>query len=181
MNDLNRLFAPVSERDHSLGRSDVPLTLVEYGDYQCRRCGVAAAAVARLQRTFGRNLRFVFRNFPLVELHPYALLAAEAAEAAAYQGKFWEMHDVLFDRQKDLAPGVIGEWATSVGVDAKQMGTDIGKGVVEARILADRRGGAASGVDATPAFFINGGRHDEAADYDYLAAALESVLEPHRV
>ena len=106
------LIQPVSARDHAAGPAGVPLTLVEYGDYQCPYCGAAYPVVKRLQKTLGKKLRFVFRNFPLIQAHPYALIAAEAAEAAALQGKFWEMHDLLFEQQAHLKPDIISLWAT---------------------------------------------------------------------
>ena len=101
------LTRPVSADDHAEGPADAPLTLVEYGDYQCPYCGAAYPVVKRLQKTLGKKLRFVFRNFPLTQIHPYALIAAEAAEAAALQGKFWEMHDLLFEQQTLLKPEII--------------------------------------------------------------------------
>src|ERR1700719_265879 len=97
--DSPSLTLPVSERDHVQGPTDAPLTLVEYGDYQCPYCGAAYPVVKRLQKTLGKKLRFVFRNFPLTQAHPYAMIAAETAEAAALQGKSWEMHDTIYEKQ----------------------------------------------------------------------------------
>src|SRR5437763_12765177 len=104
------LTPPVSERDHAQGRSDAPLTLVEFGDFQCPYCGEAYPVVKRLQKALGNKLRFVFRNFPLIQAHPYALIAAEAAEAAGLQKKFWEMHDVIYENQADLDPNTLLVW-----------------------------------------------------------------------
>src|SRR5712675_1010486 len=118
-----RLTLPVSERDHAQGAANAPLTLVEYGDYQCPYCGAAYPVVKRLQKKMGKNLRFVFRNFPLTQAHPYAMVAAEAAEAAALQGKFWEMHDLLFEQQASLAPAAIPLWARRIGLDLEEFGT----------------------------------------------------------
>src|SRR3974377_438277 len=98
------LIQPVSNRDHVEGPADAPLTLVEYGDYQCPYCGAAYPVVKRLQKKLGKKLRFVFRNFPVTQAHRYALIAAETAEAAALQGKFWEMHDLLYEEQAHLKP-----------------------------------------------------------------------------
>src|SRR5271168_3363645 len=98
------LTPSVSERDHAEGLADAPLTLVEYGDYQCPYCGMAYPGVKKLQKTLGKKLRFVFRNFPLTQAHPYARIAAEAAEAAALLGKFWPMHDMIYENQDDLSP-----------------------------------------------------------------------------
>ena len=171
------LTQPVSARDHAAGPADAPLTLVEYGDYQCPYCGAAYPVVKRLQKTLGKKLRFVFRNFPLIQAHPYALIAAEAAEAAALQGKFWEMHDLLFEQQTHLKPDIISLWAKTIGVNLEKFENDIQQGVVEKRIKEDRQSGIRSGVNGTPTFFINGTRYDGSADYDSLLAALESELE----
>jgi protein-disulfide isomerase len=174
MDDSARLTQPVSARDHVEGPAVAPVTLVEYGDYQCPYCGAAYPVVKRLQKKLGKKLRFVFRNFPLTEAHPYALIAAETAEAAALQGKFWEMHDLLFKQQKLLKPEVIASWAKKIGLDVDKFGNDIKQGVVEKRIKEDRQSGIRSGVNGTPTFFINGTRYDGLPDYASLLAALES-------
>ena len=170
------LTQPVSARDHAAGPADAPLTLVEYGDYQCPYCGAAYPVVKRLQKTLGKKLRFVFRNFPLTEAHPYALIAAEAAEAAALQDKFWEMHDLLFEEQTRLKPEIIPLWAKRIGLNPEKFGNDTKQGVVAKRIQEDRQSGIRSGVNGTPTFFINGIRYDGSPDYDSLLAALESEL-----
>ena len=167
------LTQPVSSQDHAEGPADAALTLVEYGDYQCPYCGAAYPVVKRLQKTLGKKLRFVFRNFPLTQIHPYALIAAEAAEAAALQGKFWEMHDLLFEQQTLLKPEIIPLWAKEIGLNVEQFGSDIEQDVVEKRIKDDRQSGIRSGVNGTPTFFINGARHDGPHDYDSLLAALQ--------
>jgi len=174
MEDSFKLTQPVSARDHAEGPAGAPVTLVEYGDYQCPYCGAAYPVVKRLQKKLGGKLRFVFRNFPVTQSHPYALIAAEAAEAAALQGKFWEMHDLLFEQQPFLKPEVISEWAKELGLDLDTFGNDIKQGVVEKRIQEDRRSGIRSGVNGTPTFYINGTRYDGSPDYDSLLAALES-------
>ncbi len=170
------LTQPISARDHAEGPADAPLTLVEYGDYQCRYCGAAYPVVKRLQKTLGQKLRFVFRNFPLTQAHPYALIAAEAAEAAVLQGKFWEMHDLLFEEQIFLEPHIIRSWAKRIGLDLERFGNDIKQDVVQIRIKEDRQSGIRSGVNGTPTFFINGTRYDGLPDYDSMLAALESEL-----
>ena len=175
---MTQLTQLVSERDHAEGPADAPVTLVEYGDYQCPFCGAAYPVVKLLQETLGKKMRFVFRNFPLTEAHPYALIAAEAAEAAALQGKFWEMHDLIFEQQMLLEPDVIPVWAEKAGVDMEKMGRAIQQGTVAGRIKEDRRGGIRSGVNGTPTFFINGRRHDGAPDYESLLAAIEAELAP---
>jgi protein-disulfide isomerase len=178
MDSSTQLTQLVSSRDHAEGSADAPVTLVEYGDYQCPFCGAAYPVVKQLQETLGKKLRFVFRNFPLTEAHPYALLGAEAAEAAALQDKFWEMHDLIFEQQELLEPDIIPVWAEKIGLDLRAFGNDIEKGAVAARIKEDRRSGIRSGVNGTPTFFINGRRHDAAPDYETLLAALEAELAP---
>lgn len=132
--------------------------------------------VKRLQKKLGKKLRFVFRNFPLTEAHPYALIAAEAAEAAALQDKFWEMHDLLFEEQHLLKPEIIASWVKRIGLNLEQFENDIKQGVVEKRIKEDRQSGIRSGVNGTPTFFINGTRYDGPPDYDSLLAALKSLV-----
>src|SRR5712691_7261067 len=156
MNKSATLIPDVSERDHARGRADAPITLVEYGDYQCPYCGEAYPVVKRLQKELGKSLRFVFRNFPLTQAHPYALIAAEAAEAAALQGKFWEMHDLIYENQADLEPDILPVWAEEVGLDLNKFGSAIKQGAVTKRIKEDLMSGMKSGVNGTPSFFING-------------------------
>ncbi len=174
MDNSAELTQPVSERDHAAGPANAPLTLVEYGDYQCPYCRAAYPVVKRLQKKLGKKLRFVFRNFPVTQSHPYALIAAETAEAAALQGKFWEMHDLLFEKQASLKPEIIPVWVEKMGLDVNKFGNDIKQGVVEKRIKEDRQSGIRSGVNGTPTFYINGIRYDGPSDYNSLLAALES-------
>src|SRR5258708_14441640 len=174
------LTPPVSERDHAQGPADSPLTLVEYGDYQCPYCGAAYPVVKQLQKTLGKKLRFVFRNFPLTQSHPYARVAAEAAEAAALQGKFWEMHDQIFEHQEFLEPDILPVWAKKLGLDLEKFGNAIGQGVVAKRIKEDRSSGIRSGVNGTPTFYINGKRFDDNHGYDALLEVLPACL-PARV
>jgi protein-disulfide isomerase len=171
---MSTITQPISAHDHAEGPADAPLVLVEYGDYQCPYCGAAYPVIKRLQRKLGKKLRFVFRNFPLTQAHPYALIAAEAAEAAALQGKFWEMHDLIFEQQTLLEPEIIPSWAERIGLNLDKFENDIKQDVVEKRIKEDRQSGIRSGVNGTPTFFINGTRYDGAPDYDSLLAALES-------
>ncbi len=170
------LTPPVSARDHAEGPADAPVTLVEYGDYQCPYCGAAYPIVKRLQKKLGKKLRFVFRNFPLIQAHPYAQIAAEAAEAAALQGKFWKMHDLLYEQQTFLEPDIIPSWAERIGLNLEQLGNDIRQGVPEKRIREDRQSGIRSGVNGTPTLFINGTRYDGSPDYGALLTAIESEL-----
>jgi len=173
MDDSAKLTRLVSTRDHAAGPADAPVTLVEYGDFQCPYCRAAYPVVKRLQKKLGKKLRFVFRNFPVTQSHPYALIAAETAEAAALQGKFWEMHDLLFEQQDSLTPDIIPVWAKKTGLDLDQFGNDIKQGVVAKRIKEDRQSGIRSGVNGTPTFYINGTRYDGPNDYKSLLEALE--------
>ena len=177
MSDSSTLIPPVSARDHAQGAANTPLTLVEYGDYQCPYCGAAYPVVKQLQKALGKKLRFVFRNFPLTQMHPYALVAAETAEAAALQGKFWEMHDLIFERQELLEADILPRWAQELGLDLEQFGAAIRQGDITKRIKEDRSSGIRSGVNGTPSFFINGARHDDAPDYNSLHRALEEQLK----
>ena len=154
------LTPPVGERDHAAGPNDAPVTLVEYGDYECPYCGMAHPIVQKLQNALGKQLRFVFRNFPLNEAHPHARLAAQAAEAAGAQGKFWEMHDMLFTHQDALDRDDILGYAKSIGVDAARLARELDSGIYEKHVREDFRNGVKSGVNGTPSFFINGERYD---------------------
>jgi protein-disulfide isomerase len=154
------LTPPVSARDHAAGPDDAPVTLVEYGDYECPYCGMAYPIVKRAQQDLGGRLRFIFRNFPLAESHPHARLAAEAAEAAGAQGKFWEMHDTLFEHQDALETEDLVGYAKSIGIDTVQFSHDLEAGTYTKRVRDDFRNGARSGVNGTPTFFVNGSRYD---------------------
>lgn len=174
-NEGAQLTLPVGPRDHVQGREDAPLTLVEYGDYQCPYCGQANATVKELQRRLGGDLRFVFRNFPLTQVHEHAEHAAEAAEAAAAQGRFWQMHDELFAHQRALDDAHLEGYANALGLDADRFVRDMSGHANHARIEEDYNSGVASGVPGTPTFFINGMRNDGAFDFDSLLQALEAA------
>ena len=167
------LTLPVSDRDHVQGPADALVTLVEYGDYECPHCGRAYPIVRAVQRRMGPRLRFVFRNFPLRESHPHAQHAAEAAEAAGAQGRFWEMHDRLFERQFALEDTDLVEYARELGLDAGRLRRELAERRYEPRVREDFRSGVTSGVNGTPTFFINGARHDAAWDAEPLLAALQ--------
>jgi protein-disulfide isomerase len=154
------LKPPVNEADHVAGPDDAPITLVEYGDYECPHCGRAHPVVQRVQRELGTQLRFVFRNFPLAEAHPHAQLAAQAAEAAGAQGKFWEMHNMLFTHQDALEGDDIVGYAESLGLDIKRLARELEAGAYAKKVRADFRSGVRSGVNGTPTFFVNGSRYD---------------------
>jgi protein-disulfide isomerase len=165
----------VSPQDHAQGAENAPVTLVEYGDYQCPHCGHAYPIVKRIQKHFGARLRFVFRNFPLGEMHPEAVAAAETAEFAGANGKFWEMHDLLFENQERLGGELYAELAGQLGLSVEALEKALEDGTYEERVRADFQGGVRSGVNGTPTFFINGHRHDAAFEYEDLAAAIDAA------
>src|SRR5258706_14082789 len=154
------LTPPVSERDHAAGPENAPVTLVEYGDYECPYCGMAYPIVKRAQQDLGKQLRFVFRNFPLAESHPHARLAAEAAEAAGAQGKFWEMHAMLFEHQDALDDADLVRYAKALHLDVERFTRELASEMYVARVRKDIQSGIKSGVNGTPTFFINGVRFD---------------------
>jgi protein-disulfide isomerase len=174
-----RLTLPVGERDHSQGNPKASLTLVEYGDYECPHCGAAYPIVKRVQERLGKKLRFVFRNFPLTEIHPHALHAAEAAESVAIHGgpeAFWSMHDLIFEHQRDLSDAALGRLAAQAGVDAETVLGELKAEEHKGRVREDFMSGVRSGVNGTPTFFINGVRHDLPWDEVSLVLALEAAL-----
>jgi protein-disulfide isomerase len=170
---MSNLSARVTSQDHSQGKTNAPWTLVEYGDYQCPSCGDAFAIVKRLQKHFGDQLRFVFRNFPL-DMHPYAEHAAETAEFAAAHGKFWEMHDLLFENQDNLKDSALLKLAVQLRLSSDHLKHALSEGTYAARVKTDLDSGDASGVQGTPTFYINGQRHDGSYDYDSMVEAIES-------
>jgi formate-nitrite transporter family protein len=174
---MSRLTPPVSNTDHRVGPDDAPITLVEYGDYECPHCGSAHRIVLAVRQRMGQRLRFVFRHFPLAEIHPHAMHAAEAAEAAADQGKFWEMHDALFENQEALKDSDLIRYAQALGLDAERVERELVSGAHEQRVREQFRSGVRSGANGTPTFFINGIRYDGPWDPDTLLDALEAAAE----
>jgi protein-disulfide isomerase len=170
------LTPPVSERDHWLGPEDARVTLVEYGDYECPYCGEAYSIIKAVLQRLGEQVRFVFRDFPLSEAHPHARLAAYSAEAAGLQGRFWEMHDLLYEHQEALEPDDLIGYAELLGLDVERFDRDAGSREVAERVRADLLSGARSGVNGTPTFFINGQRYDGSWAARPLFAALEAAL-----
>jgi protein-disulfide isomerase len=168
----SKLTLPVAGRDHVQGPADAPIALIEYGDYECPYCGEAYPIVKAIQQRLGERLCFAFRNFPLINAHPHAQHAAEAAEAAGVQGKFWEMHDLLFENQDALEDEDLAEYASDLGLDARRLIGEVLSGAHIVRVREDFRSGARGGVNGTPTFFINGTRYDGAAGLDALLDAL---------
>ena len=172
---MSVLTPPVSDDDHRAGPDDAPVTLVEFGDFECPHCGAAFPVVHEIQRILGPSLRFVFRNFPLTQIHPNAKRAAEAAEAAGAQGEFWGMHDLLFEHQDALEEPDLLRYATALSLDGERFARELSSGVYTSRVRRDFRSGVRSGVNGTPAFFINGVRHDAPWDLPTLLAAVEAA------
>ncbi len=176
------LQPPVGAHDHAQGPVDAAVTLVEYGDYQCPSCFDAFAVVQELQQRLGTDLRFVFRNFPLSEMHPHAMHAAEAAESVgvhAGEEAFWKMHDAIYEHQQDsevaLNDAHLVRYAKAAGADANLVTADLLAEAHKARVRADFMSGVRSGVNGTPTFFINGVRFDgDWGDVDMFEAALRS-------
>jgi protein-disulfide isomerase len=171
------LAVPVIERDHIQGPARAPATLVEYGDFECPHCGRAYPIVKAVQGLLGRRMRFVYRHFPLTQVHAHAEHAAEVSEAAGAQGKFWEMHDLLFERQDALEDEDLISYAEELGLDAARVAVELARHLHQPKVRADFLGGVRSGVNGTPTFFINGVRHDESWDVETLAAAVERAAQ----
>lgn len=169
------LVMPVSERDHSQGSATAAVTLVQYGDYECPYTRQSTTVVRAIQQQLGDQLRFVYRNFPLTEIHPHTLHAALAAEAAAAQGKFWEMHDYIFHHQHTLEDSDLEQFAEAVGLDMQQFARDMAGQRALARIEEDVEGGERSGVQGTPTFFINGALYRGSWEREALLAALQAA------
>jgi protein-disulfide isomerase len=173
---MPKLTAPISSHDHSQGKTNAPWTLVEYGDYQCPSCGNAFTIVKQLQQHFGDQLRFVFRHFPL-EMHPYAEHAAETAEFAAAHGKFWEMHDLLFENQASLKDASLLKLAARLRLSTDQLKHTLQEGKYAARIKTDLDSGEASGLTGTPTFYINSLMHEGNYDFDSMVEAIEATTK----
>jgi protein-disulfide isomerase len=176
--DEPRLALPVSDRrDHLRGNLTAPVTIVEYGDFECPHCGRAHFIVNDLLDQAGDEICFAFRHFPLAQIHPHAFRAAEAAEAAGAQERFWEMHDTLFENQDALDDESLLEYALALDLDVRRVEAELNKGVHTARVREDFITGARSGVNGTPTFFINGRRHDGPWDLASLANAINMEME----
>jgi protein-disulfide isomerase len=168
------LSVPVSpRRDHIRGSVDAPVTLLEYGDYECPYCGSAHEIINAIRARMRAQLCFVFRHFPLRTVHPHAELAAEAAEATGQQDKFWPMHDMLFENQKRLGAANLLAYAAALGLDLGEFGSELANRVHAPKVQDDLVSGIRSGIKGTPSFFINGMRHDGAWDLTTLLTALQ--------
>jgi len=173
----SHLIPAVNSNDHVMGDHKAAVELLEYGDYQCPYCGQAYPIIKAVQKKLKGELRFVFRNFPLSEVHPYAFNAAVAAEAAALQGKFWEMHDVIYEHQNRLTSEALFGYAQKIGLDVERFKEDIQKESLSKRVEGDFESGVRSGVNGTPGLFINGLKYNGPWGEEDLLEQLKSGLK----
>ena len=171
------LAVPVTGRDHIRGSASAAVTLVEYGDYACPHCNEARSVVKRLEEALGDRLRYAFRNFPMPTLHPKPPRAAEAAEAAGAQNKFWEMHDLLYDRQTALSDKHLKVYGTLVGIDMERFNRDLMLQTFALRVREDTLSAIQSGVNTTPTLFINDSRYLGPCDFEAMLSALKRLIK----
>lgn len=173
---MRSLKPAVSNKDHQTGNTEAKVILVEYGDYQCPHCGIAHSLIKQLQKEFAKELLFIFRNFPLQESHPNAMMAALAAEAANKQNKFWEMHDKIFENQDDLSENNLLKFAVALNLNVDNFKKDSKSEAMRSKVETDFESGVRSGVNGTPSFFINGTRLDSYDEsYESLADAVKTT------
>ena len=172
---MSALKIAVSSADHHIGNANAAVTLVAYGDYECPYCGHAHPLIKRLLKEKGNEPNFVFRNFPLQEVHPAAMMAAQAAEAAAKQNKFWEMHDLIFEHQDNLHGKTFLQFAEELKMDLNEFAKDWKSTIILEKIETDFESGVRSGVNGTPTFFVNG---ELLLSYD---GSYESLVEGIRI
>ena len=166
------LQPPLGPDDHVSGPADAPYELVMYGDFECPYCAASQSILARVRKRLEGELRFAFRHLPLESVHPHARHAAEASEAAAAQGAFWEMHDRIYESRGALSRDDLIGHAAALGLDAERVGRELAAGDHAARVARDADGAAALGLTSTPAFFVNGVRHTDSYDAGALVTAL---------
>jgi protein-disulfide isomerase len=169
---MSHLRAPVTASDHVLGAEDAAVTIVEYGDYECPHCAAAQPHLQLLLDQAGSQLRLAFRHFPMTEIHVHAQSAAESAEFAGAEGRFWQMHELLFENQNNLGVPLLSSLVESVGLSARALRDALMRGVYRPKVLSDFMGGVRSGVNGTPTFFINGRRHEGSYELPSLLAAV---------
>jgi len=173
--EAKKLTLPVSDRDHTLGPTTAPVTLVEYGDYECPYCAQAYIMIKEVQERLGPKLRFVFRNFPITKVRPHAYQVALAAETAAAQNKFWEMYDDLFKHGRANTDENLRQSAASLGLEMSKFNQEFLERTYSSHIDEDIESGKNSGVTKTPTFFINDDRYDDPWDLDSLLSALDEA------
>ena len=173
---MTQLKPAVHSNDHSYGNPEALIVLVEYGDYECPYCGKAYPIVKNIQQRMGNDLKFVFRNFPLANIHANAFSAAVATEAAGLQNKFWEMHDIIFENQNALDSENLFRFADHLRLDIERFSYDIQLKSLSLKVEQDFESGLRSGVNRTPTFFINGVKYDGSWSGDQLYQYLKSQL-----
>jgi protein-disulfide isomerase len=173
---MGMLEVPVGTADHAIGPADAPITLVEYGDYECPFCAQAFPVTQALIREFGPSLRFVFRHLPLSNVHPHAERAAEAAEAAGMQDRFWQMHDLLYENQRNLDDEALLDYAGRAGADVAGVEQVLAHDGARERVSSDLESALRSGANGTPTFFVNGRRYDDSWDLETFSGYLHSLL-----
>jgi protein-disulfide isomerase len=171
------LTVPATPTDHRLGPQHAPVTLIEYGDFECPNCKQAAPAVKLLLQEFTERVCFIFRHYPLEEVHPHALRAAEAAECAGSQGKFWQMHDLLFDNQQHLKLPQLQSYAEKLQLDMARYVAEMDDEIYLQRIREHQQSGHASGVRGTPTFYINGALYDVSYGVHALEKGIRDALK----
>ncbi len=172
---MDQLIPPVNAQDHAQGNDDAPLTLVEFGDFQCPYCKEAHGIIPRIQAKLGARLRFVFRHLPLTVVHAHAQHAAEAAELAADSDQFWEMHDKLFAHQRQLEDAYLVAYGMDLGLDGTAFLHSLSVHSKARRVQADLASAEASGATGTPSFYVNGEKYEGSWEYEDLLAYLESL------
>ena len=178
---MSRLSIPISDDDHVQGERTAACSLIEYGDYQCPSCGQIQPVLRKIQKHFGKQLLFVFRNFPLSELHPWAESASETAEYANEKGKFWEMHDLLFESQERLSGSLLVHLADQLGLSGSELSLALEKNTYRPRVRTDFDSGIRSGVNGTPTLFINEQRYDGQLGFDSIVDGINQALLESRV
>jgi len=175
---INKLTTPIKKNyDHIQGPINAPIRIVEYGDYECPYTGEAYPIVQEIRRRLGNSICFVFRNFPLNEIHPHAQHAAEAAEAAGAQDKFWQMYDYLFEHQNELDDRHLLVYGQRIGLDIERFKKEISEHIYEPIIMESLKNGIKSGVQGTPTFFLNGVRYEGSWDLETLLKTIESSIK----
>ncbi len=180
MNEEEMQKTMIAPEDWIRGRRDAPATILEYGDFECPYCGMAYPELEAIVEGAPDVVRLVYRHFPITTIHPHALQAAEAAEAAGAQGKFWEMHDMLFTHQEALEYGNLLEYAETIGLDIGRFDQEMNDNIYREEVRRDFRKGIQDGVNGTPTLFINRVRYDGPRDRTALLPAVEAVLEAER-
>jgi protein-disulfide isomerase len=175
---MGKLSVPVTQHDHTLGPANAPVTLVEYGDYECPACGAAYPIVNLILQHFGPKLRYVFRHFPLTQVHPDAESAAESAEFAGAHKRFWEMHNGIYENQNRLGPPLLFALAADLGLSETELRNSLASEKYAPKVKSDFLGGVRSGVNGTPSFFINERQHEGSYAFADLVSAIESHLSP---